>query len=113
QYVLDLACADAERQRAERTVRARVAVATHDRDARLGQAKLRTDDVNNALQRAEAVLQPNAEFNAIALERIELPFGDGIRYWRRQRPGRRIVIHRRDRQIGAPNFATRQAQAFE
>ena len=46
---LDLARADAEGKRAERAVGRRVRVAAHDRHARLGQAQLRTDDVDDAL----------------------------------------------------------------
>ncbi len=49
QHVADLAGADAERQRAERAVRRRVAVAADDRHARLGQPLLRADDVDDSL----------------------------------------------------------------
>ena len=49
QDVLDLAGADAERQRAEGAMRRGVRVAADDRHARLGQAELRADDVDDAL----------------------------------------------------------------
>ena len=49
EHVLDLRGADAHRQCAERAVRRGVAVAAHDRHARLGQAQLRSDDVHDAL----------------------------------------------------------------
>src|SRR3546814_14147855 len=49
QDVLDLGGADAEGERAERTVRRGVAVAADDRHAGLGQPLLRPDDVDDAL----------------------------------------------------------------
>ena len=49
EHVLDLARADAERERAERAVRRGVAVAADDRHARLREAELRPDDVDDAL----------------------------------------------------------------
>ena len=51
EHVLDLARADAERQRAERAVGRRVAVAAHDRHAGQRQALLRPDHVDDALAR--------------------------------------------------------------
>ena len=49
EHVLDLAGADAEGQGAEGAVGRRVAVAADDRHARLGEALLGTDDVDDAL----------------------------------------------------------------
>ena len=51
QHVLDLAGADAERQRPEGAVGRGVAVAADDGHARLGQTLLRADDVDDALAR--------------------------------------------------------------
>ena len=51
EHVLDLAGADAEGQRAEGAVGGGVAVAAHDRHARLGEALLGADDVDDALVR--------------------------------------------------------------
>src|SRR5262249_12898111 len=65
QHVLDLACANAERQRAHRTVGAGVAVTAYDGHARLRQAQLRTDDMHDSLERAEAVFEANAELTAV------------------------------------------------
>ena len=49
---LDLARPDPERERTERAVGRRVRVAADDRHARLGQAELRPDDVDDPLARA-------------------------------------------------------------
>ena len=70
-HVLDLAGADAKGERAEGAMRAGVAVAADDGHARLGQAELGADDVHDALQRAEAILEADAKFLAVALERVE------------------------------------------
>ena len=51
QHVLDLARADAEGQRAEGAVGGGVGVAAHDGHARLGEALLGADDVDDALAR--------------------------------------------------------------
>ena len=65
EHVLDLARPDPERQRAERAVRARVAVAAHDRHAGLRQAELRADHVNDALAVVAHREQPDAELLAV------------------------------------------------
>ena len=63
---LDLARPDPERQRPERAVGAGVRVAADDGHARLGQAQLRSDDVDDALRwRADAV-ERDAELGAVA-----------------------------------------------
>ena len=49
EHVLDLARADPEGEGAERAVGRGVAVAAHDRHARLGEALLGADDVDDAL----------------------------------------------------------------
>ncbi len=51
QNVFHFRSADAEGQRAERAVRAGVAVAANDGHARLGNAQLRTDDMHDPLLR--------------------------------------------------------------
>ena len=48
QHMLHFAGADAKRQRAERAVRGRVAVAADDGHARLRQTQFRADDVDDA-----------------------------------------------------------------
>ena len=49
QHVLNFACADAERQRSQPSVRGGVAVTANNRQARLSDAQFRPDDVDNAL----------------------------------------------------------------
>ena len=71
--MLDLARADAERQRAERAVRGGVGVAADDRHARLGDAQLRPDDVDDALALGAERVQRDAELVAVGLERLDLP----------------------------------------
>src|SRR5439155_11597255 len=101
QDMLDLTCPNAESKGAEGAVRTRVTVAAHDRQTRLSESELGSDDVHDALQRTEAVLQPNAELFAVALQGIELLLGDGVADWQGKRPGWCVVIHRGDGQIGA------------
>ena len=113
QHVLDLAGADAEGQRAERAMRAGVTVAAHDGHARLGQAQLGPDDVHDALQRAEAILEADAELLAVALERVELLLGDGVGHRLVERPRGRVVVHRGDGQVWPAHRAAGQAQAVE
>src|SRR6185437_5718424 len=72
EYVTDFSRADAECQRAERSMRARVAVAADHGLAGLGEAELRPDDVHDA---AAGVTQPqklHAEGGAIDLELTDL-----------------------------------------
>ena len=75
EHVLDLAGADAERQRAERAVRGGVAVAADDRHARLGEAELGPDDVHDALVLGAQRVDRDAELRAVALERLDLACG--------------------------------------
>ncbi len=71
QHVAHLRGADAERDRAERAVGRRVAVAARDRHPRLGQAELRPDHMDDALRAALKIEQPHAVLAAVALERGE------------------------------------------
>ena len=70
EHVLDLAGADAEGQRAEGAVRGGVAVAADDRHARLGDAELGPDDVDDALVLGAQRVDRDAELLAVALERL-------------------------------------------
>ena len=99
EHVPDLGGPDAEGERAERTVGARVAVAADDGASRLGNPELWTDDVHDA---AAVVLHPeelNPELRAVERELTHLPCGrfDGDRHatgdLRRIR--RRRVVHGR------------------
>ena len=70
--MLDLAGADAERERAEGAVGRGVAIAADDRRARQGEALLRADDVDDALARVELVVIFNAEFARVLGELLDL-----------------------------------------
>ena len=111
--MLHLGRADAERQRAERPVRARVRVAADDGHTRPRQPQFRPDDVNNALFRVEQIVQRYAELAAVALQRLHLLLRDGVL----DRPGAvgggDVVVHGRGGQLGAAHLAPGDAQAFE
>ena len=90
--VLDLAGADPERERPEGPVGGRVAVPAHDGHPRLGQAQLRTDDVDDPLVRRTDAVEGNAELGAVLLEAAHL--GGGHQVEDRQAPirgGDRVV----------------------
>ena len=76
--VLDLAGADAEGQRAERAVGGGVAVAAHDRHARLGEALLGADDVDDALVRVAHRVEGDAELGAVGGQHLHLLGRDGV-----------------------------------
>ncbi len=71
------------RERAERAVRRRVAVAADDRHARLRDAELRADHVDDALAAAARRVQRDAELLAVAAQRLELLLGELVGAGRR------------------------------
>ena len=78
QYVLDLAGADAEGQRAQRTVRRGVRVAADDGHARLAQPELRADHVHDALLAIAERIEPDAEVGAVLAQGLQLQPGDRV-----------------------------------
>ena len=76
EHMPHLAGADAERQRAERSVRRRVAVAADDGHAGLREALLRTDHVDDALLGAVQIVQADAEIGAVLFHLRELRRAD-------------------------------------
>ena len=72
EHMADLAGADAERERAERAVRGRVAVAADDGLAGLGEAELRPHHVHDAALRAVVIEQLHAEARAVRAQRVDL-----------------------------------------
>ena len=92
QHVLDLARADAEGERAERAVRRRVAVAADDRHARLGDAELRPDDVDDAL--------------ALGAERVDAGRRTPRSCARASRPATRLSSSLMRAAIGVPSVGT-------
>ena len=112
QNVLDLARADPERQRPECPVRAGVAVAANDREARKRQPQLRADHVHDALAPALDVVKRNPELEAIGPHRLDLPPRQRVAD-RKLIVSRHVVIDRRERQIRPPHPAARQPKPLE
>ena len=84
EHVLDLAGADAERQRAERAVRGRVAVAAHDRHPRLREPELGPDHVHDALSRRAHGVEADAELGAVRRQHLHLlpaEIGSATGWW--------------------------------
>ena len=109
--LLALAGADAERQGAERAVRAGVAVAADDRHAGLREAELRSDDVDDALLRVAHRVQADAELGAVGAQRLDLGAAD--RVLDHQRSGRDVVVLGGDREVGTADRAAGQPQPVE
>ena len=111
EHVLDLAGADPERERAERAVSRGVRVAADDREPRLRVAHLRTDDVDDALARRPPGIDRDAELLRVLREGIHLP---GTRRVGHGTVGRGdVVVHRRDREVGATHAAAGEPEGFE
>ncbi len=114
--MLDLAGADAERERAERAVGRGVAVAADDRDARHGQAQLGTDDVDDALLDVAQRMEPNAELGAVGAQRVDLGAADRVvdgDVATDARGGGHVVVLGGDRQVGTTDAPPGQPQAVE
>ena len=113
--VLDLARADAERERAERAVRRGVAVAADDRHAGLRDAELRPDDVDDALAVGAERVDRDPELVAVALERLDLDAAELVLDARRdgRAVGRRVVVGGRERAVGAADRAAGEPQPVE
>jgi hypothetical protein len=109
--VLDLRRADRDGERAEGAVRRGVAVAADDRLARLRQPELRADDVDDPLVTGARSVEADAELLRVRAQGVELR----LRHRIRDRPGqgRDVVVHRRDRQLGAPHRSAREPQPLE
>src|SRR6267154_3958530 len=111
--MLDFAGADAECQRAERSVSGSVAVPADDRLPRLRDAELWPDDVHDALMLAVHVKEAHAGFAAIFLKRLELQAGVGVDDGQSAIFGGDGVVHYGESEIGAADFASFGAQAGE
>ena len=113
QHVLDLAGADPEGQGAEGAVGGGVAVAAHDRHARLGEAQLGADDVHDPLVGVAHREQPDPELGAVGGQHLDLAGRDGILDGAVEGGGRHIVVHGGDGQVGPADAAAGQPQAVE
>jgi hypothetical protein len=113
EHVLDLAGTDTERQRAERTVRRRVAVAAHDRHPRLREPLLGSDHVHDPLAGIAHRVAADAELFAVTRQRLDLLGRDRIFERTIETGGRHVVVHRGDGQIGPAHGPAREAQSVE
>src|SRR5215469_3702223 len=113
QNLLHLARSNAECQCSECAVCRGVAVTANYGHAGLGQALLRSHDVNDALLLALEAITAHAELAAIALELFDLRLGYFIQNRKAARSRGRRVIGRRDGQVGTPDPEAPPPKAIE
>jgi hypothetical protein len=111
--VLDLAGADAERERAEGAVGGRVAVTADDRHAGLGEAQLRADHVHDALVAVAHRGQPDTELGGVLPQRLDLRPADRVGDGREDVEGRDVVVLGRHREVGAADRAAGGPETVE
>ena len=111
--MLDLARADAERQRAERAVRRRVAVAADDRHAGQRATLLGPDDVDDALAGIAHRVQRDAELGGVLAQHVDLAGRDRIGDRLVDVGRRHVVVLGGDGELGTPHAATGEPQAVE
>jgi hypothetical protein len=111
--VLDLAGADAEREGTERAVGGGVAVAAHDDHARLGEALLGPDDVDDALERVADAVAGDAELGAVGPQHVHLAGGDRVGDGLVEPGGGDVVVHRGHGEVGPADGAAGEAQPVE
>ncbi len=113
EHHLHFARPDPERERPEGAMGGRVAVAAHDRHARLGQAQLRPDHVDDPLRVRSQGVERDAELGAVVGELRDLGCGhlvhDREPAWR----GGRGVVRGRHRAIRPAHMKAPLAQAGE
>ena len=112
--VLDLAGADAEGEGAERAVGGGVAVAADDGHARLGEALLGADDVDDALARVAHRVLGDAELGGVgaaAPRPAWREIGSAIGW--SMSVGGDVVVLGGDGEVGAAHRAAGQAEAVE
>src|SRR5262249_17452041 len=113
QNVLDFAGADTKCERAKRAVSARVAVAANDCHARLRQAKLWSNDVNDALFGRVNIEELNAKLFAVSPESLDLCRRDCIGNRQAGIRGREIVIEGAESESWASHFPARLPQSIK
>ena len=111
EHVLDLGRADAEGERPEGAVGGGVAVAADHGHARLRQAELRTDDVDDALVGVAHRVEADAELLAVAAQGLDLDLRHGVGDGTGRR--RDVVVLGRERQVRAPDGAARETEPVE
>ncbi|MGY3463521.1 hypothetical protein ACVW0I_000392 [Bradyrhizobium sp. LM6.11] len=105
QHVLDLARADAVRERAERAMRRGVAVTADDGGTGQRKALLGADDVDDALAPVELVVIFDAEFPGVVSQRLDLLDALRIRVRLGAVGGRDVVIDDSERLLGRVDLA--------
>ena len=113
EHVLDLARADAERDRPERAVRGGVRVAAHDGHARHRAALLGADHVDDALARVTHREVDDAELGGVRPQRVDLLGRDRVGDRLVDVGRRHVVVFGGDRQVGAAHATARQPEAVE
>ena len=113
QHVLDLAGADAVRQRAEGAVGRGVRVAADDRHAGQRGALLRADHVDDALALVVHLELGDAEAVAVGVERVDLQARDRVGDAVRAVGGRHVVVAHRQVRRQAPDLAAGQLEPLE
>lgn len=113
EHVLDLAGADAERQRAESAVGGGVGIAADHGRAGLGEAQLGADDVHDALLDVAEGVDPDAELRRVLAQGLQLDPGDRVCDRLVDVQGRGVVVLGGDREIGASDRAPGQPEAVE
>ena len=117
--MLNLACADAERQCAEPAVAAGMAIAANYGRAGERKALLRPDDMDDTLFAVTRADVAYAECRSIGLKRCELLRAFHVNDWDfparavKPRGGRQVVIGDSQGQIGTANRAPGNAQGLE
>src|ERR1051325_352615 len=106
EHVLNFARADAKRERAKRTVSARVTIAANDRHAGLREAELWSNDVNNALLGRVDVEKRNAKLGAVATQGFDLLRRGRVRDRKTAIGCGNIVIDGAERKIRPSDFAS-------
>ena len=114
-HVLDLAGADAERERAEGTVGGGVRIAANYGHAGLGRAKLGADHVHDALRGIFGVEELDVEVGAVFAQRLDLRIGDLVDDDETVLHGGcgNVVVDGRDVACGIAERAAGKAQALE
>src|SRR5579884_2170434 len=90
-----------------------MAIATDNGHARLREAKLGTDDVDDSLPRAVEIVERDAEFLAVLRQDLHLFERDLVGDWERPRPRRDIMVHGGDGQVRSAHLPTREPKPVE
>ena len=110
---LDLGRPDPERQRPEGAMRAGMGVAAHDGHARLGQAQLRPDDMDDALARIADAVEGDPELATVRVQLLHLGGRLLVEEWETAGGRGHGMISGGDGPFGMPNGQPALAQPGE